>query len=150
MSANRRAKYGLTLLEAIVALVIIGSGFAAVMELQGQLVRSLQTVERAHARAMWRLNAVEVAASLEQEDDRTGVIAWPDGSRLEWRPSDAQPRIERPNRMGMRQSGAWRIGLAPVAFTATVNGQAILTQDVLAVTATAPPPPPEEPEQSPF
>lgn len=131
---------GLTLLEAVVALVIIGAGFGAVMELQGQLVRSLQAIERAHARALWRLNAVEVAASIERMEDRTGALAWPDGSRLEWGPAeDAQAPLERPNRVGLRQAGTWRVTLAPIVFTATAQGRLVVRQRLLAVSAEPPP-----------
>jgi len=131
---RRSAQAGLTLLEAIVALAIIGSAFGAILELQAQLLRGLDTVAAAHSRAAWRLNAVEVAAMISRDGERTGAIEWSDGARMSWSPADG-PSWSSPNRVGMRVRGVWRVTLAPVAFTVTQDGRQILKTERLAVSA---------------
>ncbi len=137
------ARAGVTLLEAVVALVIIGTAFTTILTLQAQLTRSLDAVTRANERALWRRNAVEVAASLGSEADRTGALTWRDGATLEWRP-DADAGLTRPNRTSMRQAGVWKVHLAPVAFTARTGARTIITESILAATADTPPGPESE------
>lgn len=131
---RRDAQAGLTLLEAIVALAIIGSAFGAILELQAQLVRGLDTVAAAHSKAAWRMNAVEVAAMISRDSERTGVIEWSDGARMSWAPASG-PSWSSPNRVGMRVRGIWRVTLAPVTFTVVKDGRQILKTERLAVSA---------------
>jgi hypothetical protein len=126
------------LLEALVAMAIIGSAFGAILELQAQLVRGLDKVAAAHANAAWRLNALEIAAMIEREEDRTGAIEWPDGARLSWRSAEGEA-WRSPNRVGMRVRGSWTVTLAPVDFTLTKDGRTLLQTQRLAVSATPTP-----------
>lgn len=131
------AQRGVTLLEAIVALVIIGSAFAAVLEQQAQLTHTLDAVRRAHERAIWRRNAVEVASSLEREADRSGSMSWTGGIALDWRPSADVGQI-RNNRIGSRTAGAWTVHLARVNFAVRKEGRTLLQESILVATADPP------------
>lgn len=144
MARRRSAQAGLTLLEALVALAIIGAAFGAILELQAQLVRGLDTVAAAHSNAAWRMNALEVAAMIERDEDRTGEIVWDDGTRLSWRPADGEAWTS-PNRIGQRMRGTWTVTLAPVEFTVTRNGRKLLQTQRLAVSAA---PDPDKPQRS--
>lgn len=140
MTTRRRNQTGLTLLESLVALAIIGSAFGAILELQAQLVRGLDTVADAHRKAAWRLNAIEIASMIERDGDRTGFIDWSDGTRLTWEPGGGGD-FRSPNRVGLRMRGAWLVTLAPVKFTVTRDGRALFKTERLAVSATLAPRP---------
>jgi len=139
--ASPLASRGLTLLEALVALAILGAGFGAVLDLQAQLVRGLAAVERAHQRTTWRLNAIEIAASVQREADRTGTVVFRDGSQIDWRPGDSTRSWSNPSREGFRERGVWRVTLAPVAVVARQRGQEVFSGEQMAVSAELPPPP---------
>lgn len=136
-----RARRGLTLLEALVALAIIATSFGAILEMQAQLVRSLSAVQRAHERAQWRLNLVEVAASLDAETLEGGEFVWSSDARVNWRKSSE--RAVRPNRLGQRTRGGSTVTLADVELEAVVKGRSIARETMSVVVATTPPEPEE-------
>jgi prepilin-type N-terminal cleavage/methylation domain-containing protein len=134
MIRRSKTQAGLTLLEALVAMAIIGSAFGAILELQAQLVRGLDKVTAAHSISAWRLNAVEIASMISREEDRRGTIEWEDGTRLSWQPASGDA-WRSPNRIGLRVRGNWTVTLAPIDFTVTRNGRTLLKTQRLAVSA---------------
>jgi type II secretory pathway component PulK len=132
-----RARRGVTLLEALVALAIIATSFGAILEMQAQLVKSLSAVQRAHERAQWRLNLVEVASSLDHDTVEQGQLDWPDGGRIEWR--KASDRATRPFRLGSRMRGASTVTLADVSLKAEKSGREIASETISVTVATPPP-----------
>jgi prepilin-type N-terminal cleavage/methylation domain-containing protein len=128
-------KNGVTLLEALIALAIIGTAFGAVLELQANLVRGLYRVEAAHKSAVWSLNATEIGAMIERERDRAGAFDFDDGSRITWQPATGSERWESPTRMGVRMRGEWIAALASIDYVVIEKGEEIVRTRRLAVTA---------------
>lgn len=138
------SKRGVTLLEALIAMAIIGTAFGAILELQANLVRGLDRVAAAHARAAWSLNAVELAAMIEREGDRTGTFDFEDGSRISWSPAPGANEWDSPTRRGLRMRGGWDAKLAWVDFVVRDKGNEVVRLRRLAVSA-EPTPEPEAP-----
>jgi hypothetical protein len=128
------------LLEALVAMAIIGASFGAILQMQSNLVRSLRTVENAHVEAAWRANLVEVAASIEDPLHRTGQLSFPTGEKIEWRSKDDGRSLTSPSRLGLRTRGGWTVELGPVEFVVTKEQELVLRTETFATTATRPEP----------
>lgn len=128
-------KRGVTLLEALIAMAIIGTAFGAILELQANLVRGLDRVNAAHTRAAWSLNAVELAAMIEREADRSGTFDFEDGSRISWSPAPGATEWDSPSRRGLRMRGAWDAKLGWVDFVVRDKGNEVVRLRRLAVSA---------------
>ncbi len=140
-SSNKR---GITLLEALIAMAIIGTAFGAILELQANLVRGLDRVASAHTRTAWSLNVIELAAMIEREGDRTGTIDFEDGSRISWSPALGTNEWDSPSRRGLRMRGRWDAKLAWVDFVVHDKGNEVVRLRRLAVSA-EPAPEPDDP-----
>lgn len=129
---------GVSLLEALVALTIIGSAFGAILSLQSQLVMSLDSVQRAHERASWIGNINEIADSLEYDNAKSGRLEIADNLDVRWQAVEGQG-WERANRIALRQGGNWTVRLTPIDFEVRKGETVLLKQRRLVVTAEPPP-----------
>ncbi len=127
------AARGVSLLEALVALTIIGSAFGAILSLQSQLVLSLEAVQRAHARAIWMGNINEIASSLDSKAIKSGRLEITRNVEVKW--NAAGPGWEKPNRVSSREAGNWIVRLTPMLFEVRADSELVLSQRRLVVTA---------------
>ena len=98
------ARAGFSLLEAIVALAVIGGGLGAVYVLQAQLVTDLGRAQAAAERAQFEISAVEYVRGINPMETPEGAFALDEDWVVSWRARPLTP--EQPLRTAQRNIDA--------------------------------------------